>query len=73
MNLSELIARLQELEKRHGPNKDVALVVKVVPWWQRPQFIIALDIFGVGTSGRPVLKDKVVIYGTKDSGEKLNG
>ena len=66
MNLSELISRLQELEKRHGPNKDVALVVKVTPLWRHPQFIIALDIFSLGTSGRPELKDKVVIYGVKD-------
>ena len=66
MILSELIFRLQAIESRHGPNKDVALVVKMVPWWQRKKYIVALDIFGVGTSGRPELKDKVVIYGTKD-------
>ena len=69
MNLSELISRLQELEKRHGPNKDVALVIKVprpggglLP----PKYIIAEEVISLGTSGRPELKDKVVIYGTKD-------
>lgn len=66
MILSELIDRLADLEKRHGPNVEVALIVKNDLWPLPVKYVFGQKVYSVGTSGRPALKDKIVIYGLRD-------
>ena len=70
MILSELIDRLADIERRHGPDVRVGIVVKIPrPGILPAKYEIGNDVVSVGTSGRKELEGKIVIYGTKD-GEK---